>query len=183
MADIQLGEKIKAMREEAGLGLRDLASKANVSPSMLSQIENGSANPSINTLKNIAVVLNAPLYRFFQENTSPEALVVHKDSRKIIGFADREVQYELLTPDVSGQIEFCLMTIPTNKASAGMPEGHEGEEVAYVVSGSINILLEDTCIALSAGDSLRIPPLTQHRWINSAAEDAVIIFAVSPPSF
>lgn len=42
---------------EAGLGLRDLAFKANVSPSMLSQIENGSANPSITTLKNIAVVL------------------------------------------------------------------------------------------------------------------------------
>ena len=115
MADIQLGEKIKAIREEAGLGLRDLASKANVSPSMLSQIENGSANPFINTLKNIAVVLNAPLYRFFQESTSPEALVVHKDSRKIIGFVDREVQYELLTPDVSGQIEFCLMTIPPTR--------------------------------------------------------------------
>ena len=183
MPDIQLGEKIKAMREEAGLGLRDLAAKANVSPSMLSQIENGSANPSINTLKNIAVVLNAPLYRFFQEDTSPEELVVHKDSRKIIGFVGREVQYELLTPDVNGQIEFCLMTIPPNKASAGMPEGHVGEEAAYVVSGSINILLEDTYISLSAGDSLRIPPMTQHRWINSTTEEAVIIFAVSPPSF
>ena len=42
---------------EAGLGLRDLAFKSNISPSMLKQIENGSANPSITTLKNIAVVL------------------------------------------------------------------------------------------------------------------------------
>lgn len=183
MSDNQLGEKIKSMREEAGLGLRDLAAKANVSPSMLSQIENGSANPSINTLKNIAVVLNLPLYRFFQEDTDPSGLIVHKDSRKMIGFAGHEVQYELLTPDVSGQIEFCRMTIPPNKASAGMPEGHVGEEVAYVVSGQISILLEDTCVPLTAGDSLRIPPMTQHRWINSTAEDAVIIFAVSPLSF
>lgn len=183
MNENQLGEKIKAMREEAGLGLRDLAAKANVSPSMLSQIENGSANPSINTLKNIAVVLNVPLYRFFQENAQPEQLVVRKDARKRIGFPGEEVQYELLTPDVSGQIEFCRMTIPPSKASAGMPKGHVGEEVAYVVFGEINILLEDTCTPLSAGDSLRIPPMTQHRWINSGTEDAVIVFAVSPPSF
>lgn len=183
MNDTRLGEKIKAMREEAGLGLRDLAAKANVSPSMLSQIENGSANPSINTLKNIAVVLNLPLYRFFQEDSDPAQLVVRGNARKTIGYPGREVQYELLTPDVSGQIEFCLMTIPPNKASAGMPVGHVGEEVAFVVSGAINILLEDTCVLLTAGDSLRIPPMTQHRWINSAAEDAVIVFAVSPPSF
>lgn len=183
MPDIQLGEKIKAMREEAGLGLRDLAAKANMSPSMLSQIENGASNPSINTLKNIAVALNMPLYRFFQEDSDPAQLVVRADARKIIGYPGQEGQYELLTPDVSGQIEFCRMTIPPNKASAGMPTGHTGEEVAYVVSGEIGILLEDTRIALAAGDSLRIPPMTQHRWINSTSEDAVIVFAVSPPSF
>jgi len=102
---------------------------------------------------------------------------VPKEELKAVVFEERDLE------NANHALRSIIYNARKKLASAGMPEGHEGEEAAYVVSGSINILLEDTCIALSAGDSLRIPPLTQHRWINSSTEDAVIIFAVSPPSF
>ena len=47
----KLGSNIKKFRNIKKLSLKDLAEEIDVSPSMLSQIESGKANPSLNTLK------------------------------------------------------------------------------------------------------------------------------------
>lgn len=55
---INIGMKVQEFRKKRGLSLRDLAAEVGLSPSMLSQIESNSVNPSINTLKNIAEALH-----------------------------------------------------------------------------------------------------------------------------
>ena len=67
MEEINIGEKVRDFRTSRGISLRDLAVKAELSASMLSQIENNTVNPSINALKNIAHGLDIPLYMFFKE--------------------------------------------------------------------------------------------------------------------
>ena len=52
--EINIGAKVQQFRKKSGLSLRELAAQVELSPSMLSQIENDAVNPSINTLKNIA---------------------------------------------------------------------------------------------------------------------------------
>ena len=54
MEEINLGAKVQEFRNMRQYSLRELAARAELTPSMLSQIENNSANPSINTLKSIA---------------------------------------------------------------------------------------------------------------------------------
>ena len=66
MEDMDIGGRIQEYRKAAGIGLRELANRAEISASMLSQIENNIVNPSINSLKNIAEALDIPLYKFFQ---------------------------------------------------------------------------------------------------------------------
>ena len=46
-----LGRKIKLYRENRRVTLKELSEKTNVTPSLLSQIENGKASPSLTTLK------------------------------------------------------------------------------------------------------------------------------------
>lgn len=70
--DLDIGKKIRAARQSKRLSLRGLAAKANVSPSMLSQIENNHANPSVTTLYNIAEALSISLNYFFPD-PEPEA--------------------------------------------------------------------------------------------------------------
>ncbi|SJZ77490.1 helix-turn-helix domain-containing protein [Selenihalanaerobacter shriftii] len=53
-----IGEKIKSIRKEKKLTLRELASKTDISPSFISDIENNRSNPSLNRLKDIANALN-----------------------------------------------------------------------------------------------------------------------------
>lgn len=66
-----IGEKLRAAREQQNMSLRELASKAEVSASMLSQIENGKAYPSVRSTYNIAAALGLPVDYFFPDNGSP----------------------------------------------------------------------------------------------------------------
>ncbi|WP_001059807.1 helix-turn-helix domain-containing protein, partial [Bacillus thuringiensis] len=76
MNNINVGQKIMAFRKDAGLTSKRLAELADITPSMLSQIEKGITNPSLQTLKLISVALNIPLFNFFLEDTNTEELVV-----------------------------------------------------------------------------------------------------------
>lgn len=64
---VDIGAKLQELRQNQNLTLRALAAKVDVSPSMLSQIENGKANPSVVTLLNLAVALNVPIQEFFPD--------------------------------------------------------------------------------------------------------------------
>lgn len=110
MNDLNLGEKIAEVRKKQNLSIRDLAKLADVTPSLLSQIERGLANPSVNSLKSIASSLNVPLFTFFVSEVDKKNLIVRHDNRKkVILPGSKEVVYEILIPDSSGNLEFAIM--------------------------------------------------------------------------
>lgn len=63
-----IGEKLRAAREERAMSLRELAANADTSASMLSQIENGKAFPSVRSMYNIAAALGVPVDYFFPDS-------------------------------------------------------------------------------------------------------------------
>lgn len=69
---MELGDKLKTIRKSKGLSLRQLSEKVKeqVSVSFLSDIENGRANPSIESLKIIASALNAPVSYFLDDSNN-----------------------------------------------------------------------------------------------------------------
>lgn len=78
MSDINLvraraiGEKLRAVRRERQMSLRELASSAEMSASMLSQIETGKAYPSVRSIYNIAAALGVPVDYFFPDQDGDE---------------------------------------------------------------------------------------------------------------
>ena len=62
-----IGEKLRAVRQERQMSLRELANKADVSASMLSQIETGKVFPSVRSLYGIANALGVSVDYFFPE--------------------------------------------------------------------------------------------------------------------
>ena len=69
-----IGEKLRSARKNARMSLRDLADKAEMSASMLSQIENGKAYPSVRSLYGIAAALSLPVDYFFPTENNREAV-------------------------------------------------------------------------------------------------------------
>lgn len=184
MDELNLGKKLKAFRTMRNISIRELSEKIDVTPSMLSQIERSLVNPSINTLLSISKALDIPIFNFFKEDFTNKELVVRRDKRKTIGLPEEEdVLYDLLTPDVSGNIEFCMMHIPPQRDAVKITQRHKGEEVAYIVEGTVDIIVDKIRYALNEGDSIRIPPLSEHIWENIYDKNVKVVFAVSPPSF
>ena len=184
MTEVDIAKNITEYRKRKNMTIKELANLTGVTPSLLSQIEKGSANPSINTLRQISSVLEVPLFNFFINNVPTESLVVRKDSRKKIMFPeDDSFAYELLMPNTKGEIELMLMKIPPQGASSKEQFSHIGEEAAYVIKGSVRLYLNDSIIDLNCGDSVKIPPHSNHRWENVGDYDCEVIFAVTPPSF
>src|SRR5512136_1739936 len=69
-----IGEKLRAARRQQKMSLRELAIKAEISASMLSQIETGKTYPSVRSIYSIAAALAVPVDYFFPDQVSPEAV-------------------------------------------------------------------------------------------------------------
>ena len=182
--EINVGITIKNIRKSKKLLLKDVALKCGISSSMLSQIEKGNANPSLNTIKSIAQVLEVPLFKFFMdwEQEKYEFHLLKKDDRKII--STEYVTYELLSPDVETNIECMQMTlIGKNAETSVKPMAHKGEEIAVLLNGKVKLTIGKFSIVLSSGDSIHIPSMAPHKWTNLHTEKSVVIFSVSPPEF
>ncbi|MFJ7978459.1 helix-turn-helix domain-containing protein [Peribacillus sp. NPDC096379] len=182
--NLELGKVIAKFRIKRNYNIKQLAEKTNVTSSMISQIERGLTNPSLNTLRVIADALEVPLLSFFTKSEKSKDLITRADARKKIVFPPpQNLEYMLLSPDLSGSIEMVLMKIPPVSQSAENPMIHIGEEVAYVLEGSIVLHIGDDIETLNTGDSVKIPPCVQHKWENITDKEATIIFAVTPPTF
>jgi transcriptional regulator with XRE-family HTH domain len=66
-----IGEKLREVRQERNMSLRKLAEKADISASMLSQIETGKVFPSVRSLYDIATALGVAVDYFFPEHDNP----------------------------------------------------------------------------------------------------------------
>lgn len=65
-----LGSRLKSIRLKSGLTLRELARQANVSPSFISQIENGKSQPSVATLYTFSQLLDVSVDDLFDSRQS-----------------------------------------------------------------------------------------------------------------
>jgi transcriptional regulator with XRE-family HTH domain len=181
MENIDIGKKVEKYRKAKGLSSRELAKIAQITPSMLSQIERGLANPSIQTLKVIAKSLDVPTFSFLLEETNTEDLVVRSKERKKM-IVDN-LSYELLSPNFSGTLATAIMKVPPNTSSSEKLLEHKGEEVAFVLEGKIKVYIDEEQYILETGDSVKIPAFMKHKWENIFNENAVILFSVTPPAF
>lgn len=63
------------------------------------------------------------------------------------------------------------------------PVCHETEEVAYVVSGSGELRLDDGAVEFATGDALHIPAGVWHAVVNTGDEDIVMVFGFPHPDY
>ena len=177
-----MGGRIRKRRLQLGMTLHDLADACGVTKSFLSQIERDRNSPSIATLRSIAMALEVPMFYFFQSEQTM-APVVRLSERRVVTFQKTGVKYEFLTPDLQRSIEMLELRLKPGQHTGTRPLSHEGEECAVVIQGTIDVEVAGTTYRLEAGDSIYIGALQPHRTHNPGKETAVLISAITPPSF
>ncbi len=187
-----LGNQIRTVRKTVGMTVEALATAARISPSLVSQVERGLASPSITTLRRVAKCLGIPVASLFVTQVSgPTAspsltdppCVVRRSERKGLRLPRSRVRYELLTPNLNRQIEFLWIEYEPGSADRPEPVGHPGEENVLCLKGTISIVIDGQWIVLEAGDSISFDSARPHQVLNSSPEQAIIVAAITPPSF
>ena len=180
---IYRGSIIRRTRKAQNMTLHNLAHETGLSVSFISQVERGLTNPSINSLRKIALALGIPLSSFFEEGSSNNGPIVRKNERRILVNTDSRLTYQLLSLNTNRRIEFLLTRLEVGGISAEYPMAHKGEEAALMLQGECRIELGNDIYNLKEGDSIYITENTPHRLTNTGSVPLIIVSAISPPGF
>ena len=176
------GALVLRLRHDAGYSIGALAAEANLSPGILSQIERGQGNPSLTTLIKLSQALRVPVGRFF--NTADQGgAVVRRDARMRLEVSEDNLIYELLTPHLQGQLGVLRAQIGAGWDNEDAPFRHPGEECVTVLQGQLFVSINGRNYDLEEGDSLTYDSSLPHWYRNPTSQDAVLIGAMTPPSF
>lgn len=194
----EMGEHLREARRSRRLSLRDLAERLGVSPSLISQIETGRANPSVSTLYAIAAELDVSLdellfndrraYASGPAPARPESPAgTMTPTSPIQRAADRHqirlasgVLWERLTTLSEPGVEFLHVTYEVGGASSPVDayQRHPGHEWGYVLSGTLEVRIGFDEYVLTAGDAISINSSIPHRLANIGDEPVQAIWFV-----
>jgi transcriptional regulator with XRE-family HTH domain len=174
------------------MALREMARRAGVSPSLISQIERGLVAPSVGTLYTMTAVLGLVIDEVFRDAKqtgapsgrpgdafSQHGPVQRSGNRKRIRLAGG-VEWERLTAGPDGEVEFLYVTYEAGAESC--PENslfrHGGKEYAYILEGRLGVQIGFERYELGPGDSVSFSSLLPHRLWAIGDEPAIAIWAV-----
>lgn len=181
---VVLGQKLRMLRTTRGVTLEEVSTATGVSPSYLSRIESGQVNVSITTLQKLATFYNKTLLHFFDEgNSSSETLLVRAGCGRHLQTDEKGISIALLSNLSNHILESLLYRVAPE---AGRTENitHEGEEFIYVLSGMLEICLDDSVTYMvGVGDSFQFKSSRRHRWRNCGPSELVAIWVNTPPTF
>lgn len=179
---MNIGEKIKFLRQAANLTQEELADRCELSKGFISQLERDMTSPSIATLRDILESLGTSLQVFFQDPADEKVIFTPEDfASKTDADAGSEVCW--LVPNAQkNMMEPILVTLAPG-GSTYPDNPHEGEEFGYVLEGSVIIQLGSRKLKARKGDSFLIRPNVPHALINNSRRPARIIWVATPPSF
>ncbi len=177
---MDLGEKIKQMRNQKGLTQKELADRCELTKGYISQLENNLNSPSIATLTDILAALGSNLAEFFREE-SEEKIVYSKN--EFIEKNENGVLWNWLIPNAQkNMIEPVLVELSEGAATAGdIP--HEGEEFGYVLEGKIVIVLGNKHHTCKKGEAFYYTASKPHSILNKGKGKAKFIWISTPPNF
>jgi DNA-binding transcriptional MerR regulator len=175
-----LGPKLRRFRKRTGLGVVQAAKKAKISAGFLSAIELSRANPSVATLHRLAAAYGTTTLEFFNLPKRSNHLIRPRDRRTIQ--TQSGVRIELLSVGAR-HLESQLFRVKPGAGSDGS-YSHQGEEFIYMLSGRLEIWLDELqCHTLDAGDSFWFESTVGHRWYNPSSEEALLLWVNTPPTF
>lgn len=179
-----LGPKIRELRQQKGLSLQQLAERSDVSAAAIHKLERSGMVPTIATLMKLANALNRPVSYFVDEESVIDRPVVYTAAGQGRHVYTSKSGLELRS--ISGAYGRFFMAgaaaIVSPRADSGRKAmEHPGEELVYVVSGSLQFEVDGVTHRLGAGDALHFRTDRPHRWCNPTAEPAEAVWMALRP--
>jgi transcriptional regulator with XRE-family HTH domain len=182
-AEVDVGERLRAIRALRRCTLKTVAERSGLSESFLSQVERGRSNASIASLRRIADALGVSVSDLFQPTGPPAPRVLRRDDRPALNFGvlGRKL---LLTPKPLHHLEVFVGELGPGGSTGTEPYAHgDSEELFVVLQGRVQLELGGELHELEQGDSIDYRSSTPHRISNIGDEIAEVMWIISPPSY
>jgi transcriptional regulator with XRE-family HTH domain len=177
-----LGARIKSLRLERELQQRQLAEKADLAPSMVSQIESGRLTPSLNTLRKIADALGVTIATLFDGQPAGRIQVSRLRDYPVVSFDGSTEQWSVLGAGLfEGRIRAVVSTLAPRSRGVTTDKVviKPGQmKLFYVLDGKVALLYNGERHALDAGDSALLDGGTPHGWENLGAKKARVLWVI-----
>ena len=181
--DLDLGDRLRALRVAAGLSQRQLAARAQVSNGTISMIEADKVSPSVSALRQILEALGVSIGDFF---ATPEprgdAIVFRAD--ELTEISGGAVSYRQVGADLRGRaLQMIHERYKPGAQSGSKMISHQGEEAGLVIKGRLTLEVDGARYELAEGDAYLFDSRKPHAFRNAGEGDLVIVSACTPPTF
>ncbi|HEX9667425.1 MAG TPA: cupin domain-containing protein [Thermodesulfobacteriota bacterium] len=178
----KLGEKIKRIRLEKGLSLKDLSVKSGISAAAIHKIESNGIIPTITTMMKISDALGKEVSYFIEERRGKrdvffvqvqrrESIFTFKKGLKLHGISAKKYGDFMMTA--------AYAVVDVGAASGRNPMKHRGEELVYCLKGKMELRIGDQTYTLGPGDSIHFRTDINHSWKNTADAQAELIWVLA----
>ncbi|MEF9992176.1 MAG: XRE family transcriptional regulator [Romboutsia sp.] len=180
-----IGGKVKKLRTEKKMTLKDLSEKTSLSIGFLSQLERGLTSIATDTLSKIADVLEVELAYFFIKSRLTKRPIIRSYEKEIFNLCTSGcIQYNLSNNLEDKNILPRLIEIlPNNTEEDIQSYMHNGEEFIYILEGTLTIFLDEVQYELYPGDSVHYNSSRNHNWANYTNKIVKMIVVATPNPF
>jgi len=176
------GDRIRRLRAERELQPRQLAEKADLTPSMVSQIESGRLTPSLHTLGKIAAAFGMPIAALFDGKPAGSIVVSHKRDYPVVSFDGSSERWAILGAGLfQGKIRAVVSTLGSKLKGVTTEKViiKPGQmKLFYVLEGRVALHYNGDRHVLELGDSALLDGGVPHGWENLGVKQAQALWVI-----
>jgi transcriptional regulator with XRE-family HTH domain len=175
-----LGKTIQTLRKEKTLSLDELARRSHVSKAMLSQIEQGKANPTVATVWKIAQGLSMSLNDLLAGSVVDKPFeIVRSENAPVLRSGDGGCEIVILSPfRLVDDLEIYRITFKPEAELPSAPHMPNTEELLTVIKGEFEVSSGEMSARVHPGDSIHYTAGQQHSIRNLQKRGGEIYLAV-----
>tara|TARA_R100000935_G_scaffold10653_3_gene21236 strand:- start:356 stop:940 length:585 start_codon:yes stop_codon:yes gene_type:complete len=184
--DVDIGQRLRSIREDRGLSQRELATKAGLTNGTISLIEKNKTSPSVASLKSLLDAIPISMAEFFstlEDTQTPKVFYRENEFTKVSPTSDGQVSLRQLGNAEQHSLQVLHETYPSGADTGPELLVHEGEEAGVVISGEIEVTVDGAVAVLSPGDGYLFDSRLPHRFRNIGDVQCIVVSACTPPSF
>ena len=185
-----IGKKLRSLRLKKGIGLVELGQHSGLSPAMISKIERERIFPTLPTLLRLALVFSVGLEYFFTDS-EPRPVFAKVTKGERLRFpnkpnaASEDISYYFESLDFEALDRRLSAYLAHFEPAAGAPEKgrfhkHDGVEFIYLMTGALDIYLDDEMHRLEAGDSVYFDATAPHAYARFGTAPCTAIVVTVP---
>ena len=178
---MEIGSKLKRIRQQRGLTQEELADRCELSKGFISQVERDLTSPSIATLTDLLECLGVSLQSFFTEANEKVVYTAQDLFVKEDPTLGSTITWLVPGAQKNNMEPILLLLTPGGRSQTLSPL--EGEEFGYVLKGQAVLHIGEERQTLRKGSSFCLHPMAEHWLENNSSKDTEILWVSTPPSF